>query len=195
MKNIFTLCAVVVSLSAFGQQQKGDLSVQFSGNYYQQRVVFDNKNYRFGLGNIYLKIGKYFTNNLELGLKPNAAFSLITEEVTSKSGEVTSTKDKFTTNLGFGIYGTYSFLTANGKFLPYGGAELAYAPIQNEKVINLGPYAGLKYFVTERINVDANLSWLMNLGSTSEEDRDDYLVKPMLNFNVGIGVLIGKLND
>jgi outer membrane protein W len=195
MKNIFTLCALVVSLSAFGQQQKGDLSIQFSGNYYQQRYVFDQKNYRFGLGNVYLKIGKYFTENVELGLKPNAAFTLITEEVVSKSGEVTDTKNKFTTSLGFGLYGTYSFLTANGKFLPYAGAELAYAPIDKEKAINLGPYAGVKYFVTERINVDANLSFLMNLGSTSEEPRDNYLVKPMWNFNIGVGVLIGKLND
>jgi outer membrane protein W len=195
MKNIFTLCALVVSVSAFAQQQKGDLSIQFSGNYYQQRVVLDNKNYRFGLGNIYLKVGKYFTDNVELGLKPNAAFSLATEVETSKSGEVTKTKSKLTTNLGFGIYGTYSFLTANGKFLPYAGAELAYAPIEDEQAINLGPYAGVKYFVTERINVDANLSWLMNLGSTYEEPRDEYLVKPMWNFNIGIGVLIGKLND
>ncbi len=195
MKNIFTLCALVVSLGAFAQQQKGDLSIQFSGNYYQQRVVLDNKNYRFGLGNIYLKVGKYFTDNVEMGLKPNAAFALSTEEKTSKSGEVTSTKSKLTTSLGFGIYGTYSFLTANGKFLPYAGAELAYAPIEKEKVINLGPYAGVKYFVSERINVDANLSWLMNLGSTYEEPRDAYLVKPMWNFNIGIGVLIGKLND
>lgn len=195
MKNIFTLCAFVVSLSVFGQQQKGDLSIQFSGNYAQQRVVFDNHNYRFGFGNIYLKVGKYFTQNVELGLKPNVLFTLATEVVTAKSGEITETKSKFTTNLGFGLYGTYSFLTANGKFLPYGGAEIAYAPFQSEKVINLGPYAGVKYFVTERINVDANLSFLMNLGSTSEEPRDNYLVKPMWNFNVGIGVLIGKLND
>jgi hypothetical protein len=195
MKNIFTLCALVVSLSAFGQQQKGDLSIQFSGNYYQQRYVFDKQSYRFGIGNVYLKVGKYFTENIELGLKPNASFSMMTTEVTSKTGEVTDTKNKFTTNLGFGIYGTYSFLTANGKFLPYAGAELAYAPIDDEKAINLGPYAGVKYFVTEKINVDANLSWLMNLGSTSEKSRDDYAVKPMVNFNIGIGVLIGKLND
>jgi hypothetical protein len=195
MKNILTLCALVVSLSAFGQQQKGDLSIQFSGNYYQQRFVFNNKNYRYGLGNIYVKVGKYFTENVELGLKPNVSFSMGTEEVTSKTGEVTKTKSKLTTNLGFGIYGTYSFLTANGKFLPYGGAELAYAPLGKEKAINLGPYAGVKYFVSERINVDANLSFLMNLGSTTEEPKGDYIVKPMWNFNVGIGVLIGKLND
>jgi hypothetical protein len=195
MKNIITLCALLASITSFAQQQQGDLSVQFSGNYYQQRVVLDSKNYRFGVGNIYVKIGKYFTENVELGLKPNATFSLVTSPVTSKTGEITSTKKKFTTNLGFGIYGTYSFLTNDGKFLPYAGAELAYAPIDDEKVINLGPYLGVKYFVSERINVDANLSWLMNLGSTYEEPRGEYLVKPMLTFNVGIGVLIGKLND
>jgi hypothetical protein len=74
-------------------------------------------------------------------------------------------------------------------------SKLAYAPIDDERAINLGPYLGVKYFVTERINVDANLSWLLNLGSTSEEPRDQFLVKPMWNYNIGIGVLIGKLND
>lgn len=195
MKNILALCALVVSLSAFGQQQKGDLSLQFSGNYNQIRIKADGKNYRFGGGNIYVKVGKYFTDNVELGLKPNVMFSLFTEPVVNKSGDIIDTKRTFTSNLGFGIYGTYSFLSNSGKLLPYAGAELAYAPVQKERIINFGPYAGLKYFVSERINVDANVSWLVNLGSTYEKTRDESIVKPMWNFNIGVGVLIGKLND
>lgn len=195
MKNIFTLFALVLVFNAFGQQQKGDLALQFSGSYVQSTFVIDSKNYRFGGGNIYVKVGKFFTNNLELGLKPNVAFSLITEPVSNKKGDIVDTKKTFTTDLGFGIYGTYSFLSSNGKLLPYGGAELAYAPVQKDKIINLGPYLGLRYFITERINVDANSSWLVNLGSTSEEPRDDFRVRPMWTYNVGVGVLIGKLND
>jgi hypothetical protein len=195
MKNILILCAFLVSISVFAQQQKGDLSIQFSGNYNKQRYTIDDFKYNFGGGNIYLKVGKFFTTNLELGVKPNLAMSLITEEVTSKSGELTKTKNKFTANLGFGIYGTYSFLSNNGKFLPYGGVEFSYLPVGKEKMINVGPYAGLKYFISERINLDANLSWLKNLGSTFEEPKDLYTVGPAFTCNVGVGVLIGKLND
>lgn len=195
MKNIFTLCAFVLTISAFGQQQKGDLALQFSGNYIQNTFVIDSKNYRYGGGSIYVKVGKFFTNNLELGLKPNVSFSLITEPVVSRRGDIVDTKKTFTSNLGFGLYGTYSFLSNNGKLLPYGGAELSYAPVQKEKIVNFGPYIGLRYFVTERINIDANSSWLMNLGSTSEEPRDDFRVRPTWTYNIGVGVLIGKLND
>jgi hypothetical protein len=196
MKNILTLCALVVTMSAFAQQQKGDLSIQFSGNYNKQRYTIDDFKYNFGGGNIYLKVGKFFTTNLELGLKPNVAFGLTTEETYSKStGEVTKTKSKLATSLGFGVYGTYSFLSNNGKFLPYGGAEFSYLPVGKEKMINLGPYAGLKYFISEKINLDVNLSWLTNLGSTIEEPKGFYTVGPAFTCNVGIGVLIGKLND
>ncbi|HEY0741220.1 MAG TPA: hypothetical protein VGD40_07150 [Chryseosolibacter sp.] len=195
MKNIFTICALAVTINAVGQQQKGDLALQFSGNYSQNTFVIDSKNYKFGYGSIYVKVGKFFTNNLELGLKPNVNFSLFTEPVVNKRGDIVDTKKTLTSNLGFGIYGTYSFLTANGKFLPYGGAEIAYAPVQKEKVISFGPYVGLRYFVTERINIDGNSSWLVNLGSTSEEPRGDFRVRPTWTYNIGVGVLIGKLND
>jgi hypothetical protein len=195
MKNIFTLCALVASLNVFAQQQKGDLSVQFSGNYFKQRVTLDDLKYKFGAGNIYVKVGKFFTTNLEMGVKPNVNMVLFTEEETTKSGEIVKTKSKLRTNIGFGIYGTYSFLTNDGKFLPYGGAEISYVPIGDEKTINLGPYAGVKYFVSERINVDANLSWLTNLGSTYEEPKGFYNIGPLFNCNIGVGVLIGKVND
>jgi hypothetical protein len=194
MKNILTLCAFVVSISAFSQQQKGDLSIQFSGNYYKQRYTIDDLKFKFGGGNVYMKIGKFFTTNLELGLKPNIGFTLMTELVT-KSGEAVKTKTKFKADPGMGIYGTYSFLSNNGKFLPYGGAEISYVPVGKEKTINLGPYAGIKYFISEKINLDANLSWLTNLGSTIEEPKGFYTVGPAFTCNIGVGVLIGKLND
>jgi len=185
---------MVICLSSFAQQQKGDLSIQFSGNYIQQKIKLDKFTQRYGGGNIFLKIGKYFTTNLEMGVKPNLNFSLVPKFVTNKSGEITQIKNDFSTNVGFGIYGTYSFLSNDGKMLPYAGAEISYAPFGKEQTVNLGPYAGLKYFVTERINVDANLSFLLNLGSTYEEPKGDYYIGPMWNLNVGVGVLIGKLN-
>ena len=192
MKKIITLIFTLSSFYAIAQQQKGDLSIQFSGNYMQQKYSASGIDFKFGGGNIYLKLGKYFTQNLELGIKPNLAINL--EPKIETTGDKTTIKSKLRTNLGFGVYGTYSFLTSDGKFLPYVGAELAYAPLGDEQSVNLGPYCGLKYFVTERINIDGNLSFLLNLGTSAEESKD-YQVGPMFNYNIGIGVLIGKLND
>ncbi len=193
MKKIITILAFCGSLSVYAQQEKGDLAIQFSGNYYSQRIKFGNETERSLNGNIYVKIGKFFTPNLELGVKPNIRFYLESEfEIVDGKG---SEKKKFATDIGFGLYGTYSFLTADGKFMPYAGAELNYVPIQKEATINLGPYAGIKYFVTERINIDANLIFLLNLGSTYEQPRDFYEIGPLFTYNVGIGVIIGRLND
>ncbi len=195
MKYFFTLITVLTSLTVFGQQQKGDLSLQFSGNYYSQRYTIRDEETRFGFGNIYVKLGKYFTPNVELGVKPNVSFFLFTETTPASGSEPKKSETVFNTDIGFGLYGTYSFLTKDGKFLPYVGAELNYAPINSEATINLGPYAGVKYFVTERVNIDANLSFLLNLGSTVEEPRGDYEVGPLFTYNIGVGVLLGKLND
>jgi outer membrane protein W len=192
MKKFVTILAILTSFSVYAQQEKGDLAIQFSGNYYSQKVKFADITERTLNGNIYVKIGKYFTQNLEIGLKPAVTFKL-QKEYELANNKLTI-KDKFITNVGFGIYGTYSFLTANGKFLPYGGAEINYVPVEKDATVNLGPYAGAKYFVTERINIDGNLSWLMNLGSTYAESRD-YDITPLFTCNIGIGVILGKLND
>jgi hypothetical protein len=192
MKKSITILAIVMSFSVYAQQEKGDLAIQFSGNYYSQKVKFPGITDRSLFGNIYVKVGKYFTQNLEIGVKPNITFRL------RKDYKIVDNKlkfdEKFITNVGFGIYGTYSFLSADGKMLPYAGAELNYVPVEKEATINLGPYVGAKYFITERINVDANLSLLLNLGSTYEESRD-YDIGPLFTYNIGIGVILGKLND
>jgi outer membrane protein W len=93
------------------------------------------------------------------------------------------------------MYAAYSFLSANAKFNPYAGAEVNYQPSGDDAFVNLGPYIGVRYFVTERINIDTNANWLINLGSTYGNDiRNSGLnVSPALNINVGVGVVLGKI--
>ena len=192
MKKLTVIGAfLVIALSIHAQQQQGDLAIQFSGNYFSQNVTFnDTKIKSFG-GNIYVKLGKYFTQNLELGVKPNVGFFPETEsEIVD--GEIES-ETKLKANFGFGIYGTYSFLTADAKMMPYGGAEISYVPSGDESTVNLGPYAGVKYFLSEKINIDANLSYLLGLGSTYGQ-ADNVKIGGLLNFNLGIGVILGKIN-
>jgi hypothetical protein len=195
MKNTFTLLFLFVTLSVYSQQQKGDLSIQFSGNYFSQRIKFSNYSSRFGAGSINVKVGKFFTDNLELGVKPFVTFTLFTEPPVTTGSDRRSAKTTFESNVGVGLYGAYSYLLPSTKFLVYGGAEINYSPVDEEATINLGPYVGGKYFITERVNLDANLSWLINLGSTYETPKDEYEIRPLINFNIGVGVLLGRLND
>lgn len=191
MKKLFVIVALLAFISANAQQQKGDLAIQFSGNYFSQKVTVNDTEIKFFGGNIYVKLGKYFTQNLELGVKPNIAF--FPKGETKTVGGKTETKYKLDANFGFGIYGTYSFLSNDGKMLPYAGAEISYVPSGDESTVNLGPYAGVKYFLSEKINVDANLSYLLGLGSTYGTS-DDVKIGGLLNFNLGIGVILGKIN-
>lgn len=191
MKKLCVIVAFLAFITANAQQQQGDIAIQFSGNYYSQKVTFNDTDIKSFGGNIYVKLGKYFTQNLELGVKPNIGFFPKTE--TETVGGETKFKQKLDANFGFGLYGTYSFLTADAKMMPYGGAEISYVPSGDESTVNLGPYAGVKYFLSEKINLDANLSYLLGLGSTYGSS-DDVKIGGLLNFNLGIGVILGKIN-
>ncbi len=189
MKKILTLALITLAIAAQAQQQAGDLSIQFSGNYSSVRTNTFGVEDKIYAGNIYLKIGKFFTQNIEMGLKP--AISFFGEPVRISANDPNKTENKLRANVGLGLYGTYSFLTADAKFMPYGGAEINYTPLGDYSSMNLGPYAGLKYFITEKINLDANVNYLINLAN-SYPKVDEYSISPLFQLNIGIGVIIGK---
>ena len=182
MKKLLTLLLLFVTAACLAQQEKGDLSIQFSGNYFSRKIKFDGEDYGYSAGNIYVKVGQFFTPNLEMGVKPNIMFYTETE------GSGDSAKKKLKTNVGFGLYGTYSYLMPDGKMIPYAGAEINYVPSGKESTMNLGPYVGLKYFLRENINIDANLNYGITLGSSFGEGDLD--IGGLWMFNVGIGVII-----
>jgi hypothetical protein len=191
MKKLLLVALSVIAFTAHAQQEKGDLAIQFSGNYYSQKIDFGTTEFKSFAGNIYLKVGKFFTPNIELGVKPNVSFF---PEFDSKivDGKIVS-KQKLRSNVGFGVYGTYSLLTADAKFMPYAGGEISYVPSGDESTINFGPYVGVKYFLTEKVNIDGNMSYLVNLGSTYA-NQNDINIGGLFTFNIGVGVILGKLN-
>lgn len=188
MKKLLTIALLALTISAYAQQQAGDLSIQFSGNYNSNKTTFDDVETKQFSGNVYIKIGKFFTQNIEIGLKPNIFFYGEPEPV---DNDPEKTENKLRANVGLGLYGTYSFLTADAKFMPYGGAEVNYFPIGDESTMNLGPYAGVKYFLSERINIDTNINYLINLAN-SYPSSDSYKISPLFQLNIGIGVIINK---
>lgn len=191
MKKVYALILSLVSITTYAQQQAGDLSIQFSGNYTTSSIEIDGRKTKFFAGNIYVKVGKFFTPNLELGLKPNIFFTPKSKVNPNDDEDI---KYSLKADFGLGLYGTYSYLLPNGKVMPYGGAEVNYMPRGDDGSVNLGPYAGVKYFLTEKINIDANLNYLITLASTQGNDRQGVDFSPILQFNVGIGVIISKDN-
>jgi hypothetical protein len=185
MKKLITVIAILTSSACFAQQEKGDLSIQFSGNYYSQKITYTGGQIKMTYGNIYVKFGQFFTPNIELGVKPNVSFFLQPDPNDSK-------KQKLKSNFGFGLYGTYSFLTSDAKMIPYAGGEINYVPVGKESTVNVGPYLGLKYFIKENINVDANMDYSFNVGSSFRNEGAKY--SGLLMFNIGVGVILGKLN-
>ena len=185
MKKLIVPICLLISITTFAQQQKGDLSIQFSGNYFSQRIEFSGSEIKTQVGNVYVKVGQFFTPNIELGVKPNVRIFTQPKESDSKKSELKA-------NVGFGLYGTYSVLLPDGKMVPYAGAEINYIPFGKESTVNLGPYAGFKYFVKENINIDVNGNYSINLGSTY--GQEGLSIHPLFMVNVGVGIIIGKVN-
>ncbi len=189
-KTKLTLLSILFALTAFGQQEKGDLAIQFSGNYISQKIEAAGFSLNVSSGNIYLKIGKFVSQKLELGVKPNLSFQ------PGRSGLETAGVD---VSFGFGSYATYSFLTEGAKAFPYLGAEVNFSPAgkdadgNSQMTINLGPYAGLKYFLNEKVNLDVGFNYMANVANNFDAGAD-LKIGGLFTFNVGIGVILGKVN-
>lgn len=189
MRKLLLVALVLVNTVAFAQVQKGDRSITYAVSYIQ------NDNFQFGILNA--KFGRFFSDHLEVGLKPEIQIG--------GGGDITIF------NLGAGLYSTYNFLTADGKMLPYLGADVSGkgGQIVNDidsdldiytGQVDVGLYAGLKYFFNERVNFDVSLNYGFNVynyvqvGLTGDSVEDpDYPDTFSLNF--GIGILLQKKSN
>jgi len=166
MKKLLLIVFVCLSSVAFAQVEKGDFAATANFNYSSQK--FDGAD-AMNTTTLNLRAGYFFTQNIEAG----ASLMIM------GTGDITMT--------GFGPYAVYNFLTANGKMLPYVGANFYRMDMGIDAIdpINqIGGFGGLKYFLTEAVFVDGNLNYTSWLG-----DYDG----STLTFNLGIGINFGKL--
>jgi hypothetical protein len=164
---LIAIILFVLAGQAMAQVEKGDLIVAVNGSFSKTGDYST-----FGLINA--KIGRFLTQNVEMGIKPQLQFG-----------------DGFT-GTGLGVYGTYNFLTSNGKLMPYLGAELSMftqTPEEGDSFdqTDAGLYAGTKLFMTEVVNVDFGLNISSNLTNSADIDLGTTVM-----FNIGIGFIIGK---
>lgn len=165
-KLVLFVCALVMSTVAFSQVEKGDVTgtVNFS---YSSLKPKDGDAINMAIFNV--RAGYFFTNNIEGGLSLSV----------TNAAETTST--------GIGPYAVYNFLTADAKFLPYLGANfLNYNTGQEgaDAINQLGGFGGVKYFLTEALNIDASLNYTSWLGDFKGSS---------LTFNLGVGINLGAL--
>jgi hypothetical protein len=171
MKNALIFCVLLLTFSpAFAQQEKGDITVTFGGNYTKTKDM--------GMGTLFGKGGYFVTDNIEVGGKPTL---FLAEGVTS-----------FT----MGLYGAYNFITSDAKLVPYAGAELVLNSVKIESLDGLsrtdfGIYGGSKYFLTEALNVDVGLNYTFNLSNNYGEGVD---IGGTFTFQFGVGFIIGNLD-
>lgn len=158
--------ALIVSTVAFSQVEKGDITGTANVSFTSLKPEGTDA---INMALFNLRAGYFFTNNIEGGL---------TLSITN-AAEVTST--------GIGPYAVYNFLTADAKLLPYIGANFLNfnTGVEGADAINqLGGFGGVKYFLTEAVNVDASLNYTTWLGDFSGSS---------FTFNLGIGINLGGL--
>ena len=162
MKYLFSVIAIFLSVTVFAQVEKGDFSATGSLSYQN----FSSDGFSSSTGQLFLKGGYFFTQNLEAGTSLQVFLAEGAE------------------GFGIGPYATYNFLTTDGKLLPYAGGQLSILSLGDSNLNTVGLYGGSKYFLNETVNVDFGLSLQKGFG-----DFDGTLFGATL----GIGVLLGKL--
>ena len=168
MKKLIFLTILLASwMPVYSQQQAGDFQLQAQASYFSNSFAGQT----FSSGSIYVNASRFFTDNIEVGVSPFFNFG-----------------DQTTVNLAF--FGNYSFLLDNAMLVPYGGVQVMFYNLGSDPDFSqtgFGLKAGLRYFVTENVNIDVgpNIVFLsapsgFNEGST------------LFQFTAGLGYIFGS---
>ncbi len=168
MKKLIILTALLASVSAvYAQQQKGDFQLQAQASYFSNSFAGQS----FSSGSLYFNASRFLTDNIELGIQPFIMFST-------------------QTTLNMSVFANYSFLTDNAKLVPYIGAQVMFYDLGSDpdySQVGFGLKGGVRYFVTERVNIDAgpNIAWLSAPTGATEGST-------LFQFTAGLGYIFGK---
>lgn len=188
MKNLCFIGIILISISTFAQVEKGDKELAMFGNF---NAPTEGPG---GSGTLGFTASNYLSPHFSLGVSMMMTFY---------SGQNFNTGEselKMTPFLG--TFATYNFITANGKVMPYIGAQFDFTwvetvdPIFNgtdfdyivilEGITYMGGKAGLKIFMTEMINFDINLKYQTLLSGPEGFTAGN------IGINFGIGVILPR---
>lgn len=187
LSNLILFAAIIVTNA---QVQQGDSNIGLNTTLSTQTGV-DQGSTQFNL-NAFYEI--YITDNISLGAGPSLT--------------VSGSDGNTNTGVGINMFGNYNFLTSNGVILPYAGALLNVFVIGSTfdspngefttTITNtgIGFKGGMKIFVTERVNIDTNLSYTTTIGTSVVIDGQSFdTAEPeggLLQLFAGIGIILGK---
>lgn len=143
--------------------------------------------------NLYLSYQYFITKNLSLGVGPRFSWGR-----TKESDTVAVSKSN---TIGYNVFLNYSFLTNGGFVLPYFGGQ--YTKLVQKQAGNNDPFitnsiggnVGLKFFITERLNVDNNFSITRIISQNKTLDDLGFDADgTVMQINVGLGYIIGRKN-
>jgi hypothetical protein len=154
------LLLLITIAPGMAQQQRGDIELQFQGNY-STTVGADVTS---STGNIAAKFGPYLTDNIQIGIGPTLTIS--TSSTTSPSsgtgGQVANTDTKVT--FGTTAFAVYSLLLRDAKVVPYLGASFYRRDFSNSNEKGwVGFNGGVKYFFGKKTAVDLSANYLFSL--------------------------------
>lgn len=170
IKILFVL--LLTAVAVFAQQQKGDFQVQTQFSYTNMSATVGGSSFSISMGQLYGSVSKFVTDKVEVGVSPILS--------------ITSAGNFSRTSLKLSLFSNYSFLTENAKLVPYAGASLIMDTGgidintgAEKTTASFGLRGGLRYFVTERINIDVGPSYYFGSFNT-------------FIMNAGLGYLFGK---
>ncbi len=177
---ISLMCALVlVAVNGFGQQQRGDVELQFQGSYF----TTVGSDFTFGSGNISAKIGPYITDGLQIGIGPTLSITTTTTSTMNMTTFKEETSSNTTTTFGSTAFLVYSFLMRGAKAVPYIGAEYFKSDFSdsNDKG-SVGINVGLKYYFAKKTAFDVSGNYLFTL---NQDQKGGILL-----FAVGLSFLL-----
>jgi hypothetical protein len=173
------LCLAVIAMPAYSQQQRGDVELQFQGYYF----TTVGQEFSFGSGNLAAKIGPYLTDNLQVGIGPTLSITTITTATFNPTTLSIDKESNTTTTFGSTLFFVYSFLSRNGKLVPYFGANYFKQDFSDsEDKGSVGVNLGAKYYFAKKAAFDVSGNYLFTLNKDQEGG--------MLYFAVGISFLL-----
>lgn len=191
MNKLPLLCCCLFFMTLFmtqAQVQKSDQNLGFGFDI--NSISGDSKDTRT---NLYVAYTYFLTKNLSIGFGPRFSW---TKQQNSDTVEAAKSN-----TIGYNLFFNYSFLTNDGFVLPYFGAQytrLAQKQAGNDDpfiTTSVGGNVGLKFFITERLNVDNNFSITRVISQNDVLDALGVDVDgTVMQINVGIGYIIGRKN-
>ncbi|CAN5675837.1 hypothetical protein BH23GEM11_BH23GEM11_07040 [soil metagenome] len=141
---------------ASAQQQAGDRELQLTGSVL---AVTGQEEDSQALALLQAKVGYFLTDRVEIGAFPSLTYTRVT--VRTPAGDVQDSS----TRLGFGAFGTYSFLAADAMTVPYLGGQAYRIDITNSEAQTwVGANAGLKYYFNRNMAFDMGGNALLGTG-------------------------------